>query len=238
MRILGSDDRRESSEPGSQGEGDGLGDLVLRPKVREGFSRTRFDLERWRTGDVGGFEAIWQRYQPALRCLIAREIAAIGSPLVRKKIESEEVLQRAMEVVVKKLKVFEYQGPGSLYGWMEAIATNQVREMVGHWGREKRDPRRERELPVSKETDADPQPSIRDPAPGPLTQTVRKESDDKVARALASLPERDSKMIILRYYMGAEWEEIALTLGSSSGDAVQKEHARLLPRIGMYLRNA
>lgn len=198
------------------------------------LSRTRVDLERFRAGDQSAFETIWNRYRPVLLLLVVRSIRQIGDPALRSKLDAEDLVQDSMAVVCAKLKDFQYRGPGSLCGWMKTIAGNCVRDKLDYWQAGKR---------AHAEGSIDEQghwngaePILRSREPGPATSVERDESRARVANAMAALPERGHTIILLWYFFGATWDEIASEVGAPSADAVRKEHDnKLLPELGRLL---
>jgi RNA polymerase sigma-70 factor (ECF subfamily) len=199
------------------------------------FSRTRAELDRWRSGDQDAFESLWRRYRPALEILIARRIRGIHSAGVRSRIEVEDILQDTGLVVHQHLAQFEYLGPGSLFAWMQVIAAHQVQDSMDRWSAQKRDPLRERTAGAGRDDQAGSALQVRDPGPGPSTAVSLEEERDRVRRAVAELPEREHRLVMLRQYFGAEWAEIARELAAPSAEAVRKEHARLLAHLGRLL---
>lgn len=210
---------RSSAEPSDPGS--------LASCFPSGFTRTRAELEGWRAGDPAAFGSLWARYRPALEVLIARQVAALAGPTLRSRIESEDILQDTMTVVLRKLADFEYLGPGSLYGWMQSVATHQVRDRLDFLTAQKRDAGREQPLCDGEMGFFEPR------APGrcPGTEAASNEEQDRVRQVVAALPEREHRIVMLRYFFGAEWVEIARELGAVSAEAVRKEHMRILPRL-------
>ena len=191
------------------------------------FTRTHQDLRRWRAGDKGAGDSIWRRYRPALELVLNRRLTAVRNPLARARLNSEDILHDAVTTILGKLADFEYRGPGSLFAWMQTIATSWVGDWVDHWEREKRSPWREQRLDDAPD-DQCGFPALPDRAPGPLTELCNREQEGELKSAMTRLSERHHNVLLLRYYLGAGWDDIAAQLGSPSGEAARKDHARAL----------
>lgn len=199
------------------------------------FSRTRSDLQLWKNGDEDAFARLWERYQPALDLMVTRRIAAIRNAQVRRRIAAEDILHEAVATVLQKLPEFEYRGPGSLFGWMERIAAHKVKDAVDYWEAQRRAPQREVAPRRTGSAATDLVARQPDPRPGPRTRAERDEQHERLRQAVAAMSARDYKVVILRYYLGAEWDQIALEVDAPSGDAVRKQHWRLLPLIATQM---
>jgi RNA polymerase sigma factor (sigma-70 family) len=217
-----------------------LSPAALGAPSREEFSRTRLDLERWKGGDEEAFQSLWSRYRPALEHIVRRKIAGVRDPLLRRKVESEDVVEALTVTILKNLKDFDYLGPGSLHAWMDRIAENGIRDSLDRWRAEKRDPHAERPLEGGGRVgDSVPGFERRAPGPGPATQAALDERRHAVASAVASLSDRHHRIVVLHFYLGAEWEEVARETGAPSGEAVRKEFAlKIAPALAPLLRRA
>jgi RNA polymerase sigma-70 factor (ECF subfamily) len=120
--------------------------------------------------------------------------------------EAEDATQEVFLRVHRGLKGFE--GRSRVTTWLYRIATN-----VGLKRR-----RRRRWLFVRSEEVLARQPDDR---PGPEAVAADREERDRVARAVAALPEDLRSVVILRGFEGLPWEEIAkiLDIGVSTAEA-------------------
>lgn len=200
------------------------------PDRRE-FTRTCDDLARWRQGEAAAFQDLWRRYEPGLRLIVAGKIRNVRSDEVRKKLEADDIVQDVAAIVVSKLGEFEYRGPGSLYGWLEQIAERKVWDCVDYWEAARRD--------AGQELALDSRGRVSDPphsGPGPATRAVMNERFTRLTDAIALASDRDRAIVLLRYFFGATWEEVAREVGAPSDDAVRKElSGRILPSLGFAL---
>ncbi len=197
---------------------------------------TQADLERLHAGDPQAFERIWQRYRPVLEMCVARLLRGVHDPSLRSLVDEDDVLQEAAIVVFRKLDGFEYRGPGSLFAWMQVIATHLVNDRLDHLRADKRGLKSSRSLDGSQATTGTGMLEPADHKAGPVTTAADREERQRLVAAVAELPKREFEILMLRHYYGADWQQIALHVGAPSPDAVRKEHARLLPQIGGRLR--
>jgi RNA polymerase sigma factor (sigma-70 family) len=200
------------------------------------FSRTRQDLADWRAGDARAFEALWQRYHPALEILIAGRIRHRVQPTLRAKLDAEDVLQDVAMTVFGKLSEFEYRGPGSVMAWMAMIAERTINDWIDYWRAGKRHPRVESPMARTGTAGTTNLP-LPDFARGPATDATVRERRRRLAAAMATLPEREHLIVLWRFFGGAPWSEIADELGGASPDAVRKEcYLRAVPALGAALK--
>jgi RNA polymerase sigma factor (sigma-70 family) len=191
---------------------------------------TRADVELWRKGGREGeraFERLWSRFGRALEVTVARALRDVRNPSVRARIDADDIVGDTMVTVLRKLDDFQYRGPGSFLGWMEAVAHHRVRDWIDYWEAGKRDPGMERALEDSR-TSMRPRDGSRQPFAGPSTAALQIESSRRLVEAVAELPDRERRIVLLRTCLDAGWAEVAQAVGAPSSDAVRKEHAGLL----------
>lgn len=208
---------------------------ALLPNPQE-FAGTREEVERVKAGDARAAERLLARYTPALRCLVAGRATDVRDEALRAKLDRELLLARASELAWKGFGGFEYHGPGSLFCWLRTLVENCVRDEIEHWTAAKRDVRREIPIdPHARDTSA--HSPLRDRHSGPATSVERREREERVAQAIADLPERRREIVVMRNFLGAEWVEVFEVVGGESAEAVRKEHTRCLVLLGPKLRN-
>lgn len=200
------------------------------------LGETMLSLNAYHAGDQGAFAGLFDRYRPAMEILIRRSIASILNPAVRSRLSADDILQDAMETVIKKLKDFRYRGPGSLLGWMKSIAAHKVSDRVDYWEAEKRRAGRERPMATLGPDDTHVTPMVPpDAGPGPRQRLEQQEQREILMQTMASLSERECRIVMLHFYYDASWDEIAKEVGARSGDAVRVETSRLLSRLAPKL---
>lgn len=199
------------------------------------LGETMISLNRYHAGDQSAFAGLFERYRPAMEILIRRNIAAVMNPGVRRRLSPDDVLQDAMETVIGKLKEFRYRGPGSLLAWMMAIAAHKVSDRMDYWEREKRRVGRERALSGTVDDSQALAFEPPDTGLGPSQRLEQQEQREILMTTMASLPERDCRIVMLHFYYDATWDEIAKEVGARSGDVVRAETAQLLSRLAPRL---
>jgi RNA polymerase sigma-70 factor (ECF subfamily) len=80
-------------------------------------------------------------------------------------------------------------------------------------------------------------PALAEPRPGPEQVAVRREEEAAVQAALAVLAPRDRSAIVMRYWYGMSYEEIARATGSTAS-AVKSRLHRARVSLGTFLRGA
>jgi len=201
------------------------------------FTRTVGDLDRHRRGDASAFDDIWRRYAPALEMVFATRIRPKLEPDLRARIEADDVLQVASRKVQEKLSTFEYRGPGSVLAWMTVIVQHVVSDMIDYWRAGIRDVHRERDLVHRAAETGSHGVVMPHPGSGPMTAANQSELRRAVAEALTHLSERHQSIVILRFFAGATWDDIAADLGDGvGGDAIRMEFSgKVLPLLARLL---
>ena len=159
-------------------------------------------VDRLRGGQAQAGEELVQRYcKPLLRYL---------QSLVQNDQMAEELLQQTWLSVLEHVDRFD-AGGGGFKAWVYRIATNKAND---HWrlrGREKTV--REGLKLVTEESGPD--------AGFPMEQ---KEQVDRLRSAIQRLPENQRQVLLLRYYSGLKFVEIAETLGCPLNTALGRMH--------------
>ncbi len=205
------------------------------------FSRTRADLAEFRTGDPSAFERVWKRHRGMLEVLITSRIRRGLTPALRVRLDAEldDILQEAAVIAFARLGQFEYRGPGSILAWLEQIGTHLVSDRADYWRAGKRSPSREKRLGGASTAAFDAHAAAVDlphRGPGPATEHDQEHARRAVATALSDLSEREQTVVLLRFFGGATWSEIAAEVHAQSGDAVRKEWSdRILPAFAVAM---
>lgn len=165
-------------------------------------------VDRLRRGDAPAGEELVRRYcQPLLRYL--QRIG--GSELL-----AEELHQQTWASVLEHIDRFDAKSnPGGFKAWVFRIATNKAND---HWrstGREK----------VAKDglklvTD--------DVVPDAGTRMSGTEQEARLLKAIQQLPENQRQVLLLRYYSGMKFTDIANALGCPLNTALGRMHKAIL----------
>jgi RNA polymerase sigma-70 factor (ECF subfamily) len=169
-------------------------------------------------GDRAALDALCARHAGRLLSAIRARMPAA----VAQRVGAEDILQETLLEAARRIEDFEPRGDGTFYRWLVGIARFKISEAqrAGH--------ARKRALEVP--LDGDPARSQTSPSGG----AMRAERHERVARALARLPERQAEAVRLRYLEGATLEETAAALACSQG-AVKALVARGLAELAQAL---
>lgn len=219
------------------GSEDLFGSFGTRPDDAQ--ARTEADLAGIRNRDEQAFERLWLRSRPALEILLAGKFRKSLEPALRSRLDDEidDILQEVAVVAWGKLPAFEYRGPGSLIAWLLTLALRIGNHRVEYWRTGKRS--------VGRTFELDPAPGmstksgvqeLRGPWRTPSSEARAREDRQRIAKVLAELSDRHHQLVMLRFFAGADWNEVAQEIGGASGEAVKKECYRsVLPAIAAAL---
>ena len=158
-------------------------------------------IERARGGDREAFGELVCLHRDAVYRLAARWLA-----------DPDQALDIAQDVFVRAFKGLKgYRGDGRFRTWLFSITLNAARSAAR---RQKR--RGEVHLDIALN-----HPDQRTP---PDTKAARAEAFERVARELASLPEKQRGAVSLRIYEGLSFREIGDVIGCSEGAARVNYH--------------
>jgi RNA polymerase sigma-70 factor (ECF subfamily) len=156
-------------------------------------------LARWRRGDQGAADALFQRYAGQLIALAARRLGA----RLAQRIDAEDVVQSVYRSFFASASAGRYdlQRGGDLWRLLVVITLQKLRAQVEHHTAQKRSVRREKSL------SGDDGPSIeaatREPSPLEALALA-----DEVERLMRTLEPLDRQVLELRL-QGYNLEEIA-----------------------------
>lgn len=143
-------------------------------------------LERLRSGDSTAFEELFLRHYPAVYRVL---YGVVGSAH-----EAEDLAQETFIALYQQPPRLD--GSGALGGWLYRVAVNRAYNALR--SNQRLQHRLER---LEPEQQSDPQ-----------AEYIRREERERVRAALARLPERTAKLLLLRY-AGLSYAEIAAALG-------------------------
>ncbi len=150
-------------------------------------------IAAWRNGQEAAAAELVRRHSDAL----ARFLAAAGASE-----DLEDLVQETFFRAFRSLAGF--RGVSSFRTWIMAIGSNALKDLR----------RRRRGMIVSIE-----EREIEDRGGDPHAQTVERDLIDRLQARVASLPPMQRDVFLLRAQQGAEYEEIAVALGTSVGAA-------------------
>lgn len=174
------------------------------------LSRTRALIRPALQGDQSATGALLER----LRTRLVVWAAGRMSPALRAKVEAEDVAQEVLLAIHKGLPAFEGGDERAFFGWVFRIAENRIRDLVSHFGAQKRQP-------VLRTSFSQTSPSM---------AAARKEELARVVTAIEALPEDYRTVIRLRRIEHREVAEVADLMGRSA-NAVRVLYCRAIKAL-------
>jgi RNA polymerase sigma-70 factor, ECF subfamily len=164
-------------------------------------------LGRLRQGELRAGEELARRYyQPLMRYL---------QRLTGRETLAEELHQQTWLSVLDHLGKFDPNQPGGFKAWVFRIATNKAND---HW----RSAGRERNAKAGLRLVTDETVV----APGERLEGT--EQQIKLRKAIEQLPEAQKQVVLLRYYSGMKFVDIAKMLGCPLNTALGRMHKATL----------
>jgi RNA polymerase sigma factor (sigma-70 family) len=183
-------------------------------------------LDLARGGDRGALGDLIGRYQERLRRIVRIQL---GTGLVSRECESMDIVQDTFRAALPRIADLYPRSPAGILNWLAVIATNQIRDAYAGRMTAKRDAGREVVLDESvggRLRAHETQPDER-----ALLAEVREILDEEVA----GLPDEQRRVVLLRDYIGEDWDRIAAELDRENG-AARQLHQRAWIRLRQALR--
>ena len=152
-------------------------------------------VEAFQGGDTAVFDILVQRWDRKIQGAIYRFVGASE--------DARDLCQEAFLRAYRGLRTFKKDARFS--SWLYQIALNVCRDRLRR--------RRGRTLVSLDELDESGQEAAVLPGPSPLDLAEARDISDRVARAVASLPDEQREVIVLKEYQGLTFAEIADVLG-------------------------
>lgn len=179
-------------------------------------TETQILIKDARGGDDQAVRRLLVLYHPRLKARLLRQM----DPVMRSKIEPEDILQQVYLETFRAIGQFEYQGPDSFLRWMYAILDRKLIDEHRAMRAERRDVRREvkqASAPSGQTTYIDLLARITAGGTTP-SQVVRKEEALGVlAACVATLPDHYREVIQMRFIEGLPVSDVAARLDRSIG---------------------
>jgi len=177
---------------------------------------TQILLRDARGGDEEAVRRLLVAYHPRLRARLLRQM----DPVMKAKIEPEDILQHVYLEVFKAIGQFDYQGKDSFLRWMFTILDRKLIDEHRALRAERRDVRREvSNAPAAshKSTYVDLMARLMCDGASPSQNVRRKEAVGALSACLAALPEHYRDVIRMRFMEGRPVAEVAEALDKSIG---------------------
>lgn len=161
-------------------------------------------VQRMREGESAAGETLCRRYHVPLYRYLQR--------ISRSETHAEELFQQTWLSVLEHLDRFDpSSSPGGFKAWLFRIATNKANDLWRSRGRE-----RTAHEGLRLVTTQD--------APAADERLTASDQFDKLRAAIDKLPDAQKQVLLLRYYSGMKFVEIARTLGCPLNTALGRMH--------------
>lgn len=216
---MGDRELPPSKRNACQRKGAGDGDRAERePDVQGSIdaNQTQVLITDARSGDEDAVRRLLVMYHPRLRARLLKQM----DPVMRSKIEPEDILQQVYLEVFRAIDHFSYQGKDSLLRWMFTILDRKLIDEHRAMRAERRDVRREvatAAAPAGKTTYVDLMARVMTDGSSPSQVVGRNEALGALNACLASLPEHYREVIRMRFMEGRPVADVAKVLGRSIG---------------------
>ncbi|HYC78969.1 MAG TPA: sigma-70 family RNA polymerase sigma factor [Planctomycetota bacterium] len=172
-------------------------------------------VARIRAGDRSAWDALYGRYRDRLLFAVRSRLG----PALRRKLESEDILQSVLLEALGELPAFAPAGDDGLRHFLHVLITRKIRDRADTFGAAKR----AGDVPL----DAVAAESALAPTPPTYADGPRFEA---LERALVRLPDDLREILLLRKIDGLPSAEVARRLGLSDA-AVRKATSRGMARL-------
>jgi len=164
-------------------------------------------VERLREGEIGAGEELARRYYEPLMRYLTR--------VTGREHLAEDLFQQTWLSVLDHLDRFDPGRSGGFKAWLFRIATNKAND---HWRSRGREKSAKAGLRLVTDETL--------PAPGERLEAT--EQQQKLQWAIDQLPEAQREVVLLRYYSGLKFVEIAELLGCPLNTALGRMHKATL----------
>jgi RNA polymerase sigma-70 factor (ECF subfamily) len=155
-------------------------------------------------------ERHWERYRGYLRVLAGLHLPAH----LRGKLDPSDVVQQVLLKAHEKRDQFRGRSEAEAAGWLRAILTNTLAEVARGYGREKRDPARERSLEAAvEESSARLEVWLAADQSSPSEAADRHDRLRRLADAITRLPDDQRRAVELRHLFERPVADIAREMG-------------------------
>ena len=137
---------------------------------------------------------------------------------LRSKLDSVDVVQDVLLLAMGGLKDFTYRSEGDFLRWLSRIAENKIRDIFDEFHTEKRDIRKEIPFIEERRSSSGTMGAVLRPmrVPTPSVIMCKKESLDRLEKALDELKPEYKQVVVLKRIEGLSYDEIGERLGKSA----------------------
>ncbi len=170
-------------------------------------------IEDVRAGKADAWSRVDARFRPILALILRGRLPA----LVRRRFDTQDVVQSALFTAFREIDSYEYRGAGSFKRWLVTILRNKLHQRNRDQLAAMRDAQRERELADAEDGALDAGGSS-----SPPEQADRAEQLARLLEALSELPDDERRIVVARVLDGVPLARIALELGLSESTVRRK----------------
>ena len=189
---------------------------------------TRRLLDRAADGDREAIDELLASHRPAVRAFVELHL----DPAVRARLDPSDVTQEALAEVARRLGEFLVRRPMPFHLWARKTAYDRLLNARRDHRAARRDVAREAAGPDASSLAL--ARTILAPGPSPSEAAAAAELAERVAAAVAELPEADREVLLLRNIDELPYEEVGLLLGVEPA-AARKRYGRALIRLQQAL---
>jgi RNA polymerase sigma-70 factor (ECF subfamily) len=180
-------------------------------------------IRRAANGDRDAAGEVARRYEAHVRGQIHRRLG----PGLRRRADTEDLLQSTFAAVLHDLPGFEYRGEDAFVAWLSAAAERQILMKARFHRAGRRDLRREQPLG----SEEGPALELTSPSQG----AVREEIKSSLRDAIARLPDRERRVVELHSLEGLTFAEVAQQVGLADRSSAYRIFERALRKVGELL---
>lgn len=159
---------------------------------------------------------------------LATYVHARLGPVLRAKLEVDDVVQETLVNALEALDQFDARGSGSFAGWLCRIAEHVICNLAAHHAAARRTAKVETDR-VSRILAL-----VRESIDGPATQAAISDDGRELCAALDQLPEELRTVVLLRHFQDCTLDEIAEAT-QMSASAVRRALGRAIRELGTGL---
>jgi len=178
-------------------------------------------IKNCQNGSAEAFATVVERYEKPIFSFLYK--------LTYRSVNREEIEDLVQEVFLKayySIRTFDAARRVKFSTWLYTIARNHF---ISFWRKQSGDVRVVEDDISELHSVADPKSRV------PRDEVLDKELSEKVAEAIAQLPEKQKSALLLQYYEGLSYEEIAEIMNCSVG-TVKSRLARAREKLYQSLR--
>ncbi len=174
---------------------------------------TRDLVARAKEGSERAMNLLMSRYRPRLERWATGRLPGFARSLL----DTGDLVQDTLLRVIQGLDRLDVRGPGFFQAYVRQAVLNRIRDQI-RWARRRTRP-------------DDALEELPDQAPSPLERAIGADVVARYEAALAQLSDDERQLLHLRIELDFAYEEIAVAIGKSSGDAARMAVRRAVAKV-------